>query len=161
MLSLYSNLAMSRKNRISRTITKGKISKLRLAWPPKPVFLVSPDVSERIIPPGPYFMIGSELHQAWRIYPDKLNAFMTAYHDPMTQIQIDKNTKDQATDSISNDANTDEDSNLSLAWMSLEKQWSCCSQPFVRPSLERPTTCRQTYCNKRQHATGRRKDNAE
>jgi hypothetical protein len=43
----------------------------------KSFLLVSPDASERLIPPGPYFMVGGGLHQAWRIYPDKLNAFMT------------------------------------------------------------------------------------
>ncbi|OBT49057.1 hypothetical protein VE00_00202 [Pseudogymnoascus sp. WSF 3629] len=30
------------------------------------------------IPEGPYFVKGSSVHQAWRLYPDQLNSFMAA-----------------------------------------------------------------------------------
>jgi hypothetical protein len=28
------------------------------------------------LPPGPYFLCGSNIHQAWRLYPDDLDAFV-------------------------------------------------------------------------------------
>ena len=30
------------------------------------------------IPPGPYFLHGNAIHQAWRLYPDTLEAFSVA-----------------------------------------------------------------------------------
>ncbi len=28
-------------------------------------------------PEGPYFLLGNQLHQAWRLYPDTLDSFVT------------------------------------------------------------------------------------
>lgn len=41
--------------------------------------VTSHDTAESpIVPNGPYFLRGKSLHQAWRLYPDKLDCFTTA-----------------------------------------------------------------------------------
>jgi hypothetical protein len=30
-----------------------------------------------LLPSGPYFLVGCDIHQAWRVYPDVLDAFIT------------------------------------------------------------------------------------
>ncbi len=34
-------------------------------------------LADLLVPEGPYFIVGRELHQAWRLYPDHLGAFAT------------------------------------------------------------------------------------
>ena len=41
------------------------------------VFTAQPSSSQDLLPVGPYFLVGSNIHQAWRLYPDKLTAFIT------------------------------------------------------------------------------------
>lgn len=31
---------------------------------------------EKLLPSGPYFLQGQNIHQAWRLYPDELDAFI-------------------------------------------------------------------------------------
>ena len=35
-------------------------------------------LSDTVLPEGPYFAVGRQLHQAWRLYPDNLSSFVTA-----------------------------------------------------------------------------------
>ena len=44
-------------------------------WNVRKVFELKAQPQQPTIPDGPYFMIGNELHQAWRLYPDHLDAF--------------------------------------------------------------------------------------
>jgi hypothetical protein len=43
------------------------------SWRPQQVFR-SAFISE--VPPGPYFLVGKRLHQAWRLFPDHLDSFV-------------------------------------------------------------------------------------
>lgn len=37
------------------------------------------------LPPGPYFLCGKNIHQAWKLYPDDLDAFQTTVIPENTQ----------------------------------------------------------------------------
>jgi hypothetical protein len=41
------------------------------------VFTVQLSPSQDLLPAGPYFLTGNNIHQAWRLYPDELTAFIT------------------------------------------------------------------------------------
>jgi hypothetical protein len=54
----------------------------QLAWEGEPcpfeaVFTAQRSASQDLLPAGPYFLVGSHIHQAWRLYPDNLGAFIT------------------------------------------------------------------------------------
>ena len=36
------------------------------------------DTIDVVLPEGPYFVVGTELHQAWRLYEDSLEAFVSS-----------------------------------------------------------------------------------
>lgn len=40
------------------------------------VYYANPNSTSDGILPGPYFLHGSDIHQAWRLYPDHLDAFI-------------------------------------------------------------------------------------
>ncbi|KAK0747771.1 amidase signature domain-containing protein [Apiosordaria backusii] len=55
--------------------------------PPHRIHGLFLDVERHLVMPGPYFIYNGGLHQAWRLYPDKLRAFNfgivpRALHDP-------------------------------------------------------------------------------
>lgn len=42
---------------------------------------------DQLLPPGPYFLVGGNIHQAWRLYPDNLDSFITTViQDNLTDI---------------------------------------------------------------------------
>lgn len=41
-----------------------------------PVYYANVNSTSDEILPGPYFLYGSDIHQAWRLYPDHLDAFI-------------------------------------------------------------------------------------
>lgn len=54
----------------------------QVAWEGEPrpfetVLTAQRSPSQDLLPAGPYFLIGSNIHQAWRLYPDNLGAFIT------------------------------------------------------------------------------------
>lgn len=46
-------------------------------WGGKRIFSTS--ITANVLPPGPYFLAGDALHQAWRMYPDELDVFATTF----------------------------------------------------------------------------------
>lgn len=55
----------------------GTMASTELTRPPGclTVYNAQTPYNESHLPPGPYFLRGSSIHQAWRLYPDELDAF--------------------------------------------------------------------------------------
>ena len=50
------------------------------------------DFLEDLLPPGPYFVYGNGIYEAWRLYPDVLDAFQITFV-PQTSGSMGKNEK--------------------------------------------------------------------
>lgn len=57
---------------IQNIVYKGTRSQLRFGE----VFEAKPDSPNELLPPGPYFLCGQNIHQAWRLHEDDLDAFV-------------------------------------------------------------------------------------
>ena len=47
------------------------------SWSPSIIYNLKDDSDYEEVAEGPYFLVGDELHEAWRLYPDYLDSFMT------------------------------------------------------------------------------------
>lgn len=45
--------------------------------------------TDSILPAGPYFLQGRHVHQAWRLYPDELDAFMITVYPPKVSVSTE------------------------------------------------------------------------
>jgi hypothetical protein len=58
-------------------VARVKIIAANKDWNVRKVLRLNARAQGRTIPDGPYFMLGDKLHQAWRLYPDHLDAFVS------------------------------------------------------------------------------------
>ena len=58
------------------SVTKKSPSTPTGLWNSSSIYHLNPGSLTKELPPGPYFLQGQNLHQAWRLYPDYLDAFI-------------------------------------------------------------------------------------